>query len=131
MIELTAELMEAISDGLMDGKSMRQIAAEPGMPSRSTMLRWLSTNPEFEAKCARSWEIQAHTMAEKVLETADACGEDNAHAAKVKISAYQWRAAKLLPKKYGDRITQEHTGEVSMTLASSIAKARKRAEAAE
>ena len=28
----------------------------------------------------------------------------------MKIGAYQWRAAKLAPKKYGDRILNEHTG---------------------
>ena len=39
----------------------------------------------------------------KILAVADACTVETAAADRVKISAYQWRAAKLAPRKYGDR----------------------------
>jgi hypothetical protein len=62
-------------------------------------------HPEFEAKCARARTLQADLMDDMVYETAKDCTEDNCHSAKVKISAYQWRASKLAPKKYGDNST--------------------------
>jgi hypothetical protein len=124
MIELTPALEETITDALMEGKSMRQIALMEGMPSRATMLRWLANKPEFAAKCARAREIQADVMDDKVLEAAEACNEDNFQSTKVKISAYQWRASKLAPKKYGDKLDMNVTGELS--LATRVQRARER-----
>lgn len=88
----------------MDGKSMRQICDEPGMPNRSTVLRWMEERPDFASKCARARELQADLMDDLVLEEAKTCTNDNAQAARVRIAAYQWRAAKLAPKRYGDKI---------------------------
>lgn len=109
-IELTEALTDAICDLLMDGMSMRKIAEREDMPSRATMLRWLASNETFEAKCARARVFQADLMDDKILETADACTNETAQADKVKISAYQWRASKLNPKKYGDSVQMKHSG---------------------
>jgi hypothetical protein len=49
---------------------------------------------------AREW--QADYMDDLILDTANACTPESSSADKVKISAYQWRAAKLKPKFYGD-----------------------------
>ena len=49
-------------------------------------------------------------MDDYVLETANASTAETAAADRVKISAYQWRAAKLRPKKYGDLQRLEHSG---------------------
>lgn len=49
-------------------------------------------------------------MDDMILETANRATATNAAAARVKIDAYKWRAARLKPKVYGDRIVQEHTG---------------------
>lgn len=114
MIELTTELEQKILDALMVGKSMRNIALMPDMPSRTTMLRWLATNQDFSAKCARAREIQADEMDDRILEAAESCDEGNYQSTKVKISAYQWRASKLAPKKYGDKQEIEHTGKVTL-----------------
>lgn len=106
------ELAETIIDGLLDGDSMRTICAKPEMPHRSTVLRWMEAHPQFAARCARAREMQADVMDDKILETADGCNSENAAAARVKISAYQWRAAKLAPKKYGDTTSVKHSGSI-------------------
>jgi hypothetical protein len=54
--------------------------------------------------------MQADLMDDKILDEAEACDEDNYQAAKVRIAAYQWRASKLAPKKYGDKIQAEVGG---------------------
>jgi hypothetical protein len=107
---LTPELIDSICDELTIGKSMRQICEEEGFPDRRTVLRWLAENQDFASRCARAREMQADLMDDKILEAAESCDEENYQSTKVKISAYQWRASKLAPKKYGERIQAEHTG---------------------
>jgi len=52
-------------------------------------------------------------MDDRVLENINAVetGRMAPDAARVAISALQWRAGKLKPKKYGDTSRLEHTGE--------------------
>lgn len=49
-------------------------------------------------------------MDERILEIADNCTPESAPADRVRLSAYQWRAAKLKPKVYGDKVQTEVTG---------------------
>lgn len=102
-------IAEKICERLIEGESMRQICQSEGFPSRASVLRWMADNKDFEAKCARAREMQADLMDDKIIEAAEACDEENYQSTKVKISAYQWRASKLAPKKYGDKLA--HTGE--------------------
>lgn len=107
--DYTPELANHICELLETGDSLRQICARDGMPDRTTVTRWLDRHPQFAAKYARAREEQAEHMDDLILETANNCHEENAQAARVKIAAYQWRAAKLKPKKYGDRVEHNHT----------------------
>lgn len=107
----TEELAEAICDRLVNGESLRQICADEAMPNRSTVLRWMAADEAFAAKCARARVLQSDLMDDLVLDTANACTPETANADRVKISAYQWRAAKLEPKKYGDKTETTHVGD--------------------
>ena len=106
-VQLTPQMQDKIVELLSNGQSMRQICQLDDMPSRATMLRWLAKDTEFEAKCARAREDQADFMDDLILEAANNCDETNAQSTRVKIAAYQWRASKLKPKKYGDKIQNE------------------------
>jgi hypothetical protein len=99
---VTNELLEAILDGLIEGKSLRKICEAEDMPNRSTVLRWLDADEDFAAKYARARVMQADHMDDLILEAAEACKPDTAAADRVKIDAYKWRASKLNPKRYGD-----------------------------
>lgn len=103
-VTFSQEIADRICEELIEGRSMRQICRDDGMPNRSTVLRWMDANPDFAAKCARARDLQADYMDDLILETADACTPETAQADKVKISAYQWRASKLAPRKYGDKV---------------------------
>lgn len=106
------ELVDAICDRLREGESMRQICRDESMPDRRTVERWMAADAAFAAKCARAREDQGDLMDDRILSVADRTerGELDPQAAKVVISALQWRAEKLKPKVYGNRVTQEHTG---------------------
>lgn len=102
-----------ILEALAGGQSMRQICEETGV-ARSTVARWMAENQDFAASIARARELQADYMDDLILETANACTEETAKSDKVRIWAYQWRASKLKPKVYGERIHQEHSGEIGV-----------------
>lgn len=113
----TQALADRICQQLAEGKSLRSICKEEGMPSQSMVYRWLEKNGEFREQysLARTW--QADTLADEILEIADESSNDtyvdddgsvktNAEVvarSRVRIEARKWIASKLAPKKYGDR----------------------------
>ena len=106
--DYTEALAQEICERIAAGDSLRMICQGPETPHMRTVWRWLDDRPEFASRYARARELQGDWMDEKILTVADACTPETAAADRVKIDAYKWRAAKLAPKKYGDRIQQEH-----------------------
>lgn len=107
----TPELADAICERLIEGDSLRSICLDESMPNRSTVLRWLDADEAFATKYAHARDLQGDLMDDYVLDTAQACTNETALADRVKIAAFQWRASKLKPKKYGDKVEQTHVGD--------------------
>lgn len=99
---------EAVADlilgRLMEGESLRSICADPDMPGRTTVLRWQAENASFGARCARAREVQADAIFDEMQDIADSATPETVQVAKLRISTMQWRAAKLAPKRYGDKL---------------------------
>lgn len=108
--DYSEELAEAICEAIIDGKSLRRFCAQPHMPNRSTVFRWLEQHEDFATKYTRARRLQSEFLDDLVQDTADESTPETAAADRVKIAAYQWRASKLAPKKYGDRVLNEHSG---------------------
>lgn len=109
----TEEIAEQICDLLMDGMSLVKICERDDMPHRSTVIRWMADNADFATRCARARDAQADLMDDKILDVAEASTSETAAADRVKIAAYQWRASKLQPKKYGDKLDLNHSGSIT------------------
>jgi hypothetical protein len=107
----TPDLADVICDRLINGESLRKVCADEAMPDRSTVLRWIGADEAFATKYARARTMQADLMDDMILDTAAACTSETAAADRVKIGAYQWRASKLAPKKYGDKVALVGGGE--------------------
>jgi hypothetical protein len=92
-----------------------------GMPDKSFVLDWLAADPSFAAQYARAREEQADTFADDIVEIADDARNDwmerhgkddlgwvengeHIQRSKLRVDARKWTAAKLRPKKYGDKI---------------------------
>jgi hypothetical protein len=58
---------------------------------------------------ARARQIQADYFADQTVEIADSETDNN--RARNRMDARRWHASKIAPRKYGDRVVQEHTGE--------------------
>lgn len=108
----TLEVAQKICDQLADGKSLRTICKAKDMPAKCTVFVWLREKPEFLALYNAAREDQADGLADEIIEIADAKYTTKAEIAqaRMKIDTRKWVAGKLRPKKYGERVVQEHTG---------------------
>jgi len=95
------EIVNEICRLLADGELLTNICKMPGMPPRMTVYDWLEAHEEFRAQYARAREIQADAMDDLILNTANATTNDSYRPDQVRIGAYQWRAARLKPRVYG------------------------------
>ena len=121
------ELAQTICDRIVDGQSLRNICLDNEIPARSTVDEWLGSNAAFRAKYARAREAQGDLMDEKILAVAEACQPETAAADRVKIDAFKWRASKLAPKVYGDKLDVTTAGE-KLNIGSTILERRQRLE---
>lgn len=96
------EVRERILEGLAEGKSLRSVCREQGMPSASAVIRWASLEPEWAEQYARARAIGDDAMAEDIQEIADD-QERDPQDRKVAIDARKWLLGKRQPKKYGDK----------------------------
>jgi terminase small subunit-like protein len=123
--KLTLEIREEICLRIAEGESLRKILeSDPKrFPTKKYVLKALETDKDFRTQYARAREYQADHYADEILEIADdgsrdytkdsegrlVVDHDHIQRARLRIEARKWTAAKLKPKKYGDRIT--HAGD--------------------
>lgn len=114
----SVELAEQICDLVARGLSLRTICVKSDMPSTSTVCKWLTEHSEFSEQYARAREEQADVYADEIVEIADAVEPDSAAVSKAKlqIDARKWKAAKLAPKKYGDKVEQQISGALAVNV---------------
>ena len=118
----TPELCASICERIALGESLRKITSDEGMPAETTVLRWLSQDDAFRGQYSRAREDQGDTLFDRVLDTAWKV-QDGAlapDAGRVVMSALQWSAARLRPKKYGDAQTIKHADPDGNKLAATI-----------
>lgn len=123
-----------ICDRISNGESLRAICASEGMPAASTVFLWLNDDSTFSEQYARAREAQADALFDEILEIADdgsndwmerknADGEnigwrENGEAmrrSQLRVDARKWMAGKLKPKKYGDKIDLNVSGNLETT----------------
>lgn len=98
------DLAAEICSKLADGKSLKSICDAPGMPDKATVYRWIAAHDAFRDLYARAREDQADTMADEIVDIADNAKSDDVNKARLRVDARKWVAAKLKPKKYGDKV---------------------------
>lgn len=122
----SAALGDLICERLMDGESLKSICSEETMPNRATVFRWIVANETFRDMYARAREEQAETMADEIVSIADESetkvnvGSDGTSMVvfdstavarnRLRVDARKWVAAKLKPRKYGDKVQTEISG---------------------
>ena len=128
----TSSLGDLVCSHIAQGKSLARITREhKTLPSPRTVYNWLREYPEFLQNYEIAKSDQADYLAEEILDIADngtndwiaESGDDGAIKAyklngesiqrsRLRVDARKWIASKLKPKKYGDRIHKEHSGQI-------------------
>lgn len=112
--EYTQKVGSMICQRLAEGESLSSISKDPRTPAMSTIFLWLTKHPDFLKQYNRAREEQAEAMADEIVGIADGNGaEDNAVMTardRLRVDARKWVAAKLKPKKYGDKMQNEISG---------------------
>lgn len=111
-----------ICSRLGDGESLRKICMDEGMPTKTTVMNWLTTKPDFLDQYARAREIQAETQFDEIIDIVDQPPElsyvtdkngelievkfDSTYVAwmKLRVDTRKWTAARM-SRKYNERIT--------------------------
>ena len=103
------EMADAICEGLESGLSLRKVCADPAMPDKSTVLRWVARNVEFRNQYAHAREIGAEVRFDELEELAATATPESVSVVKLQIDTRKWALSKQMPKKYGDKIQTDHT----------------------
>lgn len=126
----TQDVADLICDRLGQGESLRTICSDADMPDQKTVFRWLRDEAlsSFRQQYACAREVQADTIFDEILDIADTplegtrvkIGKDGTEITRedmlghrrLQIDARKWMAAKLAPKKYGDKLELDHKGDL-------------------
>ena len=127
--KLGAEICARIANG----EFLSHICRDPGMPLEQTVRAWVLHNrgkedgEGFAVSYARAREMGYDHMAEEILDIADGNIHhrgipDNAlvQQARLRSDNRKWLLARVLPKKYGDKVTQEITGDAEKPIITRI-----------
>ena len=100
------EIQEKVVAEIQTGRSLRQVCGDEGMPDFRTVQRWIVSDGQFAVKYARARMAQADVLFDRMeaVEEAVSAGTMDSHAARVVLDSMRWRASKLAPKVYGDRL---------------------------
>lgn len=114
----TPAMRSAICEGIALGKSARSMCIELGISQRA-LWNWLDSDQEFMQQYIKAKELSADVHFEAIIDIADDASNDVAttedgrevtnHEAiarsRLRVDARKWVAARLAPKKYGERTT--------------------------
>ena len=99
-------MVDALLVQIETGKSMREVCRMDGMPDHTTVIRWMRDDAALATRYARARMAQADVLFDRMeaVEEAVSAGTMDSHAARVVLDSMRWRASKLAPKIYGDRL---------------------------
>jgi len=101
-------LFDRICEEMARGKSLRSICNAKGMPDRRTVEKWLSRNAKLQAQYRHAMQLREDHYFDEIVDIADSKADPQ--KTRVQIDARKWVLARMNPKKYGDKFTQELTG---------------------
>lgn len=128
------DVFDAICNRLADGESLRAICRTKGMPDERTVRRWAADEEHaFAPQYARAREIGYLKLADEILEISDDGSNDwmlragkgeggdeetpgyvlngeHVQRSRLRIDSRKWLLSKMLPKVFGDKVVNEHTG---------------------
>ena len=112
-------ILNNIFTEIINGRAVRNVLKDEGMPDVTTFYNWIDTNEDKSKQYARACEARADKIFDDILDISDSYENDvikNADGIEVvnynviqrdrlRVDSRKWIASKLNPKKYGDKNT--------------------------
>ena len=121
-----AAIMRRVCASLEEGTTLKVAVAAAGDPvAKETILDWVDRYPELEQLYSRARAQGYRQLADQIQEISDETDvkvryedEDVTLALdatavarnRLRVDTRKWILSKMLPKVYGDKVTNEHTG---------------------
>ena len=125
--EQKEEILNNIFNMIESGKSLRFALSQIPLSS-STFFIWIEEDHEKSKHYAYVTDIRTELKFESIEQDYSEEPQRDAETGRIdsawvqlqrlKIDAKKWELSKLNPKKYGDKIQQEHSGELKTTIIS-------------
>lgn len=128
-------ILESIFELIENGKSLRKALLEKGISSK-TFYVWIEEDESKVKQYARATELRAESLLDEMFDIVDDTSNDvdqfeitegimservnheNIQRSRLRYDARKWLVSKLNPKKYGDKIQQEHSGGITANIIS-------------
>lgn len=129
----TEALAKEICERLADGESLSGICNDEHMPDEKSVRTWALDNRDgFSPRYVRARELGYLKMADELIEIADdarndwmdkkqkggtirVVDEECVKRSVLRVDTRKWVLAKMLPKVFGEKITSEVTGSLTVT----------------
>jgi hypothetical protein len=125
-------ILDDICERMAEGKSVARILGDgrrpKDFPSLSAFWRWLTDDDDLKKLYEFALQVRAERQAEEINEIADSLvgrkklNPQQLRLAQLRCDNRKWTASRLLPKKYGDRVTL--AGDAASPLAVDVVDAR-------
>ena len=106
----STEWAEQFCARIAEGQSVAEICGRRDQPSQQSVYTWLREDEDFLERYARARDAQADKLFKECLEIADKATPENVSVARLQVDTRKWAAARLAPKKYGDRVEHDVKG---------------------
>jgi hypothetical protein len=125
----TPEIADKICKGIASGISLRKVCDADEMPAPSTVCGWVLDDVNgFSEQYAKARRLQAELLADEIFDISDDSTNDymlrqsksgeeyetvNPEVigrSRLRVDSRKWYLARVLPKIYGDKVTQEQVG---------------------
>jgi len=108
------QIADEICERLSHGETLRTMILDDHMPAQKSIYRWLQDNETFRQQYTQARAKQADYYAEMIVD--EAFGSHDAAIGRLRMDALKWAASKIAPKKYGDKVEVEQTGNTALTV---------------
>ncbi len=126
------ELFDSIFKSIESGLSLRKALLKVNLPA-VTFYEWIDKDELKAKQYARACEERAESLVDEMIDIADDSSNDIIEQdlgdgivnqvtnheviqrSKLRVDARKWLISKLAPKKYGDKIDIENSGNINIT----------------
>ena len=120
-LDWTPELTQSVLDCIEAGRTLRQVKDDTGV-SAWAILRKVRADESFAQQYARAMEMRSDNEFEALIDGLDEEPERTERGIdpawvqlkRLKVDTIKWALSKRVPKKYGDTIQHEHSGELGI-----------------